>query len=59
MSGYSHEVLAPGALVDEADTDFIEKPFDGEELLEKVHTLLAVSGEEREGEQEHGDQNGN
>jgi PAS domain S-box-containing protein len=58
MSGYSHEVLAPGALVEEADTDFIEKPFDGEELLAKVQTLVGVCAEEG-GEQDHGDRNGN
>jgi CheY-like chemotaxis protein len=41
MSGYSHEVLAPAALVGNGDSDFLEKPFSSRELLATVGRLLA------------------
>jgi signal transduction histidine kinase/ActR/RegA family two-component response regulator len=50
MSGYSHEVLAPGALAGNGDSSFIEKPFSAGELLRAVHGLLdreLVDGEQR------------
>ncbi len=40
MSGYSHEVLAPGALAERGANAFIEKPFNATELLQAVHDLL-------------------
>jgi PAS domain S-box-containing protein len=42
MSGYSHEVLAPGALAAQGANAFIEKPFNAVELLQTVHDLLDV-----------------
>jgi PAS domain S-box-containing protein len=40
MSGYSHEVLAPGALADQDGAAFIEKPFNAGELLRTVRGIL-------------------
>jgi PAS domain S-box-containing protein len=40
MSGYSHAVLAPGALAEKSGTAFIEKPFNAGELLRVVRSLL-------------------
>jgi len=40
MSGYSHEVLAPGALAEQGVDAFIEKPFNATDLLQTVHDLL-------------------
>ena len=40
MSGYSHEVLAPGALAEQGANAFIEKPFNADELLQAVHDVL-------------------
>lgn len=40
MSGYSHEVLAPGALAEQGANAFIEKPFNSGDLLQVVHGLL-------------------
>ncbi len=40
MSGYSHEVLAPQALTDNAQSEFIEKPFNAQALLKAVRDLL-------------------
>jgi PAS domain S-box-containing protein len=40
MSGYSHEVLAPGALAEQGANAFIEKPFNASDLLQAVHDLL-------------------
>ncbi len=40
MSGYSHEVLAPGALAARGVNAFIEKPFNAADLLWTVHDLL-------------------
>ncbi len=40
MSGYSHEVLAPGTLDENDHSAFIEKPFSARELLETVRELL-------------------
>jgi two-component system, cell cycle sensor histidine kinase and response regulator CckA len=40
MSGYSHEVLAPQALTENGASAFIEKPFNGRQLLETVRELL-------------------
>ena len=40
MSGYSHEVLAPRALTENGDSDFIEKPFNARALLKTVRDLL-------------------
>lgn len=42
MSGYSHQVLAPGALAEQDGTAFIEKPFSSSELLRAVRALLDV-----------------
>ncbi len=50
MSGYSHEVLAPGALAENGGSSFIEKPFSASELLRAVHGLLdkeSVDDEQR------------
>lgn len=44
MSGYSHEVLAPGALAEHGANAFIEKPFNTGELLRAVHDLLDSEG---------------
>jgi hypothetical protein len=40
MSGYSHQVLSPGALVEQGSDSFIEKPFGAAELLQTVRSLL-------------------
>lgn len=40
MSGYSHDVLAPEALVGQGGTAFVEKPFSSSELLQTVRGLL-------------------
>jgi PAS domain S-box-containing protein len=40
MSGYSHDVLAPQALTDKRQSDFIEKPFNARALLQTVRDLL-------------------
>lgn len=40
MSGYSHEVLAPGALAEQGAGAFIEKPFSAGQLLKVVSGLL-------------------
>jgi hypothetical protein len=40
MSGYSHEVLAPQALMENGGNAFIEKPFNARALLETVRDLL-------------------
>jgi PAS domain S-box-containing protein len=40
MSGYSHEVLAPGALAEQGANAFIEKPFNTGDLLRTVRDLL-------------------
>jgi PAS domain S-box-containing protein len=40
MSGYSHEVLTPGALAEKGAGAFIEKPFSASELLRAVRGLL-------------------
>jgi DNA-binding NtrC family response regulator len=40
MSGYSHAVLAPGALADQPVTAFIEKPFNSHQLLSAVRRML-------------------
>jgi PAS domain S-box-containing protein len=45
MSGYSHEVLAPGALSEQAGGSFIEKPFSASELLRAVRGLLDARAE--------------
>jgi len=45
MSGYSHQVLAPGALAGQGKSAFIEKPFGAAELLQAVRALLDSSGE--------------
>ena len=44
MSGYSHEVLAPEALAEDDGSAFIEKPFNGAELLRTIRPLLVSSG---------------
>ncbi len=41
MSGYSHAVLAPAALVGNGDSAFLEKPFSSKELLHAVGGLLS------------------
>jgi two-component system, cell cycle sensor histidine kinase and response regulator CckA len=46
MSGYSHEVLAPGALAEQEGSAFIEKPFGAGELLRTIRGLLDGAGEE-------------
>jgi PAS domain S-box-containing protein len=45
MSGYSHQVLAPGALAEQGKSSFIEKPFGAAELLQAVRGLLDSSDE--------------
>ncbi len=40
MSGYSHEVLAPEALIGEGSAAFIEKPFNAAQLLGTVREML-------------------
>jgi PAS domain S-box-containing protein len=51
MSGYSHEVLAPGALSGQGAGSFIEKPFSASELLQAVRGLLdAGAGAKARGE---------
>ncbi len=40
MSGYSHEVLAPGALEEQGANAFIGKPFNAVDLLRTVQDLL-------------------
>jgi PAS domain S-box-containing protein len=45
MSGYSHEVLAPGALAEQGTNAFIEKPFSAVDLLQAVHDLLDAGAE--------------
>ena len=40
MSGYSHEVLAPGALEEHGANAFIGKPFNAVDLLRTVQDLL-------------------
>jgi len=49
MSGYSHAVLAPAALVANGDSAFIEKPFSSAELLETVTELLGAATGETDG----------
>jgi PAS domain S-box-containing protein len=44
MSGYSHEVLAPDALMAHNGAAFIEKPFSAGELLRAVRGLLDAHG---------------
>ncbi len=44
MSGYSHEVLAPGALAEQNGSAFIEKPFSAGELLRAIRELLDRKG---------------
>jgi PAS domain S-box-containing protein len=44
MSGYSHEVLAPGALAEQNGCAFIEKPFSAGELLKAIRELLDRRG---------------
>ncbi|MGE0067444.1 MAG: response regulator, partial [Solirubrobacterales bacterium] len=41
MSGYSHEVLAPAALLGNGSSAFLEKPFSSRDLLVTVDRLLA------------------
>jgi CheY-like chemotaxis protein len=43
MSGYSHQVLAPGALAGQGKDSFIEKPFGTGDLLQAVRSLLDAS----------------
>jgi PAS domain S-box-containing protein len=50
MSGYSHEVLAPGALAEQGANAFIEKPFNAVELLQTVHDLLDAGAAGAKGE---------
>jgi nitrogen-specific signal transduction histidine kinase/CheY-like chemotaxis protein len=40
MSGYSHEVLAPKALLEKERSAFLEKPFSSSTLLRTIHDLL-------------------
>ncbi|HEX3238950.1 MAG TPA: PAS domain S-box protein [Solirubrobacterales bacterium] len=40
MSGYSHEILEPAALAGSAGSDFIEKPFNAEQLLRAIDDLI-------------------
>jgi hypothetical protein len=40
MSGYSHQVLSPEALADQASAAFIEKPFNAKQLLQAVRGVL-------------------
>jgi PAS domain S-box-containing protein len=40
MSGYSHQVLAPQALLDQPAETFLEKPFNAEQLLRTVRSVL-------------------
>jgi len=49
MSGYSHAVLAPAALVDDGRSAFLEKPFSSKDLLKTVNALL------RDGARANGD----
>jgi PAS domain S-box-containing protein len=53
MSGYSHEVLAPQALTNDAGSSFIEKPFSAQALQTTVRDLLdrpgGAEGEDGEG----------
>jgi hypothetical protein len=44
MSGYSHEVLAPKALLGNGHSAFIEKPFSSADLLQAVGGLLEGVG---------------
>ena len=46
MSGYSHEVLAPGTLAEQGANAFIEKPFNAADLLRTVHDLLDAGARE-------------
>jgi hypothetical protein len=48
MSGYSHQVLAPGALAEQGANAFIEKPFNAGDLLQAVHDLLETGTTETE-----------
>ena len=48
MSGYSHEVLAPGVLAENGGSAFIEKPFNARVLLKAIRELL--DGEGHQGE---------
>ena len=50
MSGYSHEVLAPAALLGNGDSAFLEKPFSSRELLTTVGRLLEDDGPPEDGD---------